>query len=92
MFFHLFYVLSSSGVLVPDICQEEDPKAFLCYYHIIFWILVPLDPRTLSLFLLWLVLRVLELLLLELDQAALLLLASRVPILEAARRPLPGLN
>ena len=92
MFFHL--CLISSGVHVPDICQE-DPKAFLCYYHIIFWILVPLDPRTPSLFLLWLVLRVLELLLLELDQVALLLLASRVPrvpILEAARRPLPGLN
>ena len=52
----------------------------------------PGSSYSLSLSLPWLVLRVLELLLLELDQAALLLLASRVPILEAARRPLPGLN
>ena len=91
MFFHLFYVLSLAVFLFQIYAKKKILKAFLCYYHIIFWILVLLDPRTLSLFLLWPVLRVLKLLLLELDQAALLLLAYRVPILEAAR-PLPGLN
>ena len=90
MFFHLFYVLSSSGVLVPDICQEEDPKAFLCYYHIIFWILVSLDPRTLSLSPVACPART------QAPPARARPGGSsppcRVPILEAARRPLPGLN
>ena len=41
--------LISSGVLIPDICQEEDPEGLpvlLLYY---FWILLSLDPSILSL-------------------------------------------
>ena len=61
--------LISSGVLIPDICQEEDPEGLpvlLLYY---FRILLSLDPSILSLFLLWLVLCLFELLLLVPGQA-----------------------
>ena len=91
MFFHLFYVLSLAVFLFQIYAKKKILRPS-CVTIVLSsgswfpWILV------LSLFLLWLVLRVLKLLLLELDQAALLLLASRVPILEAARQPLPGLN
>ena len=97
MIFILSIVLSSllclisSGVLIPDICQEEDPEGLpvLSLYYL-------LDPTfpgslySLSLFLKWPVLRVFGLLLLVPDQAAPLLLASCVPILEVAGLPLPG--
>ena len=49
MFFHLFYVLSLAVFLFQIYAKKKILKAFLCYYRIVFWILVPLDPRTLSL-------------------------------------------
>ena len=91
MIFILSIVLSSllclisSGVLIPDICQEEDPEGLPVLLLYFFWILISLDPSILSLFLLWPVLCAFELLLLVPDQAAPLLLASCVPILEVAR-------
>ena len=90
MFFHLFYVFSLAVFLFQIYAKKKILKAFLCYYHIIFWILVSLDPRTLSLSPVACPART------QAPPARARPGGSsppcRVPILEAARRPLPGLN
>ena len=45
MFFHLFYVLSLAVFLFQIYAKKKILKAFLCYYRIIFWILVPSEHQ-----------------------------------------------